>query len=172
MVRPERSLPPEALGSLYQTQADRVYGFLLARCGSPSLAEDLTSATFENAAREFARGRGSAVTSSWLLTVARRRLIDFWRSNERARRRAGQLRNHELLRVSGQTPEEEANDEDVIFALESLSARQRAALALRYLDDYSVHEVAEALNMTYRAAESLLARARRSFVAAYKDNGE
>lgn len=69
-------------------------------------------------------------------------------------------------------PEAEEGDPGVMAALDSLSARQRAVLMLRYVDDYSVSEVAEAMNLSYQATESLLARARRSLLAAYRAEGE
>ncbi|MEM8745746.1 MAG: sigma factor-like helix-turn-helix DNA-binding protein, partial [Actinomycetota bacterium] len=53
-------------------------------------------------------------------------------------------------------------------ALASLPERQRAAVVLRYVEEYSVSEVAEALDVGYEAAESLLARGRRGFVEAHR----
>ena len=41
--------------------------------------------------------------------------------------------------------------------------------SVRYLDGWSVTEIAEELELTYRAAESGLARARRSFLAAWEE---
>ena len=57
----------------------------------------------------------------------------------------------------------------VLAALDSLPVRRRSVLALRHVDEHSVSEVAEALALSYRATESLLARARRSFRAAYEE---
>jgi RNA polymerase sigma-70 factor (ECF subfamily) len=58
-------------------------------------------------------------------------------------------------------------DEMVLAALQSLPTRQRAALTLRYLDECSVAEVADTLDVSYRAAESLLSRAKVNFRSAY-----
>ena len=55
----------------------------------------------------------------------------------------------------------------VLAALESLPPRQRMALTLRYLDECSVSEIADAMDVGYTTAESLLGRARRSFARAY-----
>ena len=40
---------------------------------------------------------------------------------------------------------------------------------LRCLEEFSVSEVADALEIPYRAAESLLARVRRSFARSYEE---
>ena len=152
----------EALERLYERDVAQVHGFLLARCGSHALAEDLTAEVFVSAAQRFAQGRAGEVTTGWLITVAKRRLVDHWRTRDRQLRRGERLR----LERSAETSFD-PDDERVFAALESLSSRQRAALSLRYLDDHSVSEVADALDVTYHAAESLLSRARQSFERAY-----
>jgi RNA polymerase sigma-70 factor (ECF subfamily) len=153
------------LERLYEQEVARVHGFLLARCGSRTLAEDLTAEVFINAAQRFAQGRQMEVTTAWLISVAKRRLVDHWRTSERQGRRLDKLR---LERSADQALDME--DDRVLAALESLSTRQRAALTLRYLDEHSVSEVADALGTTYQATESLLARARSSFERAYGAN--
>ncbi len=151
------------LADLFETHHDRVHRFVLARSGSVAMAEDVTGDTFADAARLCAAGRGTEVTEAWLITVARRRLADRWRSRFRQRRR-----EHRLAALPRRDePEPATADDDVLEALASLGDRQRAALTLRHLDDRSVAEVADELDLTYQATESLLARARRSFRVAY-----
>ncbi len=151
------------LEAVYEREVATVHGFLVARCGSEALAEDLTTEVFINAATRFAQGRGHEITTGWLITAARRRLIDHWRRNDTQRRGLDVLRRERA--PVGETEE----DGRVLTALDSLAPRQRAALVLRYLDDQSVSEVADALEVDYRAAESLLARGRRSFERAYEE---
>jgi len=159
----------EALQGLYRTEVRAVHGYLLARSGSRQVAEDLTSETFVSAADLFARGRGDEVSGAWLMTVAKRRLIDYWRRAASHRERV-----ERLGREVGVAPRDDDTDAEdvqlrVLTALESLPERHRAALTLRYLDEHSVSEVAELLGLGYSAAESLLARARRGFVASFEE---
>ena len=60
----------------------------------------------------------------------------------------------------------------VIEVLRRLPERQRAALALRYLDGCTVGEVAVELQIDYPAAESLLARGRRNFRTMWKEHDD
>ncbi len=152
-----------SLAELFTAEGSAVFGFLLARCGNRATAQDLMTETFMQAGDRFRQGRGNEVTPAWLRTVARRRLIDHWRREARSQRRFARLRA-ERQPVA---PPPDADD-SVDRALASLSSRQRAVLTLRYLDDYSITEVAEALDLSYKAAESLLARAKRSFADAYR----
>lgn len=153
------------LSSLFEGEVEGVFGFLVRRCGDRSVAEDLTAETFAEASSRFSAGRGHEVTPGWLRTVARRRLIDHWRRGESARRR--------LVRLASTAPRSapppDDPDDAIDDALASLSIRQRAALTLRYLDDYSVAEVAAALGISYKATESLLSRARHSFAESYEE---
>lgn len=156
------------LDDLFRREASTVFGFLLLRCGSRPLAEDLTGETFLDASRRFAGGRGTEVTAAWLMTVARRRLIDHWRAVAAHDRRVLRLAR-EPVPVE---PPFSDPDGRVERALGSLPDRQRAALVLRYLDEFSGSEVAEALELSYKATESLLSRARRGFGAAYAENDD
>ena len=149
---------------MFESHVSPVFGFLLSRCGSRAVAEDLTAETFLAASNHFANGKGSEVSVAWLHTVARRRLVDHWRKvgaqNRRFKKLASELRVVELV--------PDLPDEEIDRALESLPDRRRAALVLRYMDDFSTSEVARSLGVSYKAAESLLSRARRSFAEAYQ----
>ncbi len=153
-----------SLAAMYQAQASAIFGYVLMRCGSRSLAEDITAQTFLDASRHDASGKGWEVSPGWLRVVARRRLIDHWRASSRHDRRIEAL----TTQMRSQRAPEDDLDDRVQQALNSLSTPQRAALTLRYLEDFSVSEIAESLNLSYKAAESLLSRSRAAFAAAYE----
>lgn len=148
---------------LFEREVDRIFGYLVSRCGSRVLAEDLTAEAFAAATRHCAAGHGDEVTGAWLQTVAQRRLVDHWR-REGARRRAV---DRLIAAVPAAPPDSKECEDAVDLALASLPARHRAALVLRYMDGFSTSEVADALDVSYKAAESMLSRARRSFERAY-----
>ena len=160
------SIVTDDLGRLFDLSGDAVFAFLLSRCGSRSVAEDLTTETFLGAAQLFAAGRAREVTEAWLITVARRRLIDHWR-REGARTRLGERLVVELERRPRHVSEAAIPVDD---ALDDLPPQYRAALVLRYLEGFSVSEVADALGKSYKATESVLARARTAFARAYESD--
>lgn len=153
---------------LYEQALPNVYGFLVRRC-SRTVAEDLTQEVFVTAARAMAQGDGTKVTLPWLMTAARSRLVDHYRSEGRRDRN---LRLAWSTRPDGSQPSAETTSvarslsAGTEAALMALPAMQRAALVLHHLDDLSVVEVADRLGKSVRATESLLARARRRFRAA------
>lgn len=161
--------PAFALLELYEVALPEVYGYLLARCGDRSLAEELTSETFLGAVSACRRAESPPVSTPWLIGVARHKLVDHWRHRER------EERGLRLVHEAG--PADEAVDPwdselDALLAREvlaGLGAHHRAALTLRYLDGLGVPEVARLLGRTVHATEALLVRARNAFRAAYQD---
>ena len=154
-------LDRQRLARLFDDHAAGIRGLVGARCGDWALADDITARTFLDAAEQFAKGRAGDVTRRWLHVVALRRLTDHWRRGGRSRGLVERLSHY------GRPADSDlAVDEPVVTAaLDSLPMRQRAVLCLRYLDDWSTAEIAEALELSIPAVESLLARARRSFSA-------
>ena len=166
-VRPDPGL---TLLDLYEQALPQVYGYLLARCGQRPVAEDLTTEVFLAAMDSCRRGKVTEVSTSWLIGVARHKLVDHWRRAERERRG---------LRVLGglaSTPEDPWDSRlDALLArdvLAELSAQHRSALTLRYLDGLPVPEVARCLDRTVHATEALLVRARSAFRSHYQRREE
>ena len=157
--------PGHALLRLYDVALPDVYGYLASRCGSASVAEDLTSETFLAAVDAVRRDRVPDITTAWLIGVARHKLVDHWRRTERDQR---------SLKAVDSAPV--ADDEwdvrlDALVAhrtLEQLGAHHRSALTLRYLDGLPVRDVAECLGRTEGATEQLLLRAKAAFRDRYE----
>jgi RNA polymerase sigma-70 factor (ECF subfamily) len=144
----------------------QVYGYLLARCRQRAVAEELSSEVFMAAVDSIRRAAVSDVTVAWLIGIARHKLLDHWRRDQRETRR--------LTAVASQAVDDDDLWDvklDVLVArdvLAVLSPVQRGALTLRYLDDLPVSRVAEILGRTIHATETLLVRARRAFRSAYE----
>jgi RNA polymerase sigma-70 factor (ECF subfamily) len=69
---------------LYQQHIDAVFNYCLYRVGDVAVAEDLTADVFERAwSARHRYNSGRASFSTWLLTIARRRVIDWQRSQGR-----------------------------------------------------------------------------------------
>jgi RNA polymerase sigma-70 factor (ECF subfamily) len=159
--------PGMQLLGLYDVALPQVYGYLLPRCGNRSLAEDLTAESFLAAVAAVRKPEAPPLSIPWLIGVARHKLVDHWRRQEREQR-------HLEVYVRA----EEVADETVFepgraaAVLAELNPMQRAALTLRYVDDLPVPEVARVLGRTVHATETLLVRAKRAFRSRYADHEE
>ena len=155
--------------SAYDAALPHVYGYLLSRCGRAALAEDLTAETFLAAVAAVRRPDPPAISTSWLIGVARHKLVDHWRR---------QAREERGLRALTDEPGGTADGWDVHLdalvarrTLERLGPHHRVVLTLRYLDDLPVSDVAALLDRTVHGTEGLLSRARAAFRRAYLAEG-
>ncbi len=157
----------EELRALYRSALPEVYGFVLARCGSRELAEDLTAEAFMSAVSAIRSGAVDAITTGWLVVVARRRLVDHWRRLEVEQRRL------QLLPGAAEDVDDPwTEDLDLGIArtaLAGLRPQHRAVLTLKYIDGLSVAEVARLMGRSVPAAEGLLQRARTALRRAYDE---
>jgi RNA polymerase sigma-70 factor (ECF subfamily) len=152
--------------AIYPVALPRVYGYLLPRCGSAALAEDLTAETFLAAVAASRQGSLPEVNVGWLVGVARHKLVDHWRKQEREQRT---LASSEQANVDTDDPWPEWFDTEAAHAaLGLLPPPQRAALTLRYLDGLPVADVAEHLGRSLHATETLLARSRSALRRHYE----
>jgi RNA polymerase sigma-70 factor, ECF subfamily len=153
--------------AIYRVALPQVYGYLLPRCGSTALAEDLTSETFLAAVNASRQGTLTDVNTAWLVGVARHKLVDHWRWLEREQRSLAAA-SDSVADVDD--PWDEWLDNEAAYAaLAQLSVPQRAALTLRYLDGLPVADVAKHLGRTLHGTETLLARSRTALRRQYED---
>ena len=151
----------------YDATMPRVYRYLVARCaGDIHLAEELTQQTFVQAIRHRHRFDGRSDVVTWLIAIARSRLVDHHRRHVREARRQDRLFHREHGTEDAPWRAAEAH-RAVEAALAQLPADHRIALLFRYLDGMSVREVAATLGRSEKAAESLIARARDGFRRAH-----
>ncbi|MCB0993697.1 MAG: sigma-70 family RNA polymerase sigma factor [Acidimicrobiales bacterium] len=169
MVDGNDAAPPgHELLSLYDVALPQVYGYLLRRCGSAPLAEDLTSETFVAAVDAVCRSTPPELSVAWLIGVARNKLVDHWRRHERSRRIEVQLA--ESVPIAADDWEVHLDAVAAHAVLLQLGPHHRGALVLRYLDGLSVPEVAHQLDRSVKATEVLLVRARRAFRTLYESH--
>lgn len=159
-----------AFRAWYERSLPRVYAYVFHRCGRDlDLAEELTQQAFVEAVRSHGRFRGDSDPTTWVVGIARHRLVDHFRRIERDARRFDALASGQLGRAGlpASTPDEEPDEID--DALAALPPMQRAVLILHYMDRLSVRDVARGIGKSEAATASLLARGRDAFRRAYRE---
>lgn len=158
---------PVTFRAVYAEMLPRVYSFVYHRCGANSaVAEDITQEAFLAAVREVNKGTVVQEPRAWLFGLARHKLYDHFRRQAREERK--------LALVWESQPEDGWDDNGpdparTLAALAAVPDTQRNALTLRYLDGLSVPEIADVLDRSVHATESLLARGRSTFKRAYRE---
>jgi RNA polymerase sigma-70 factor, ECF subfamily len=168
----------KALANFYQQHADPLFGFIFHKLGgSRSDAEEIWQDTLLAALRALPTFRGESRLFTWLCAIGRRKVIDHLR---RSGKHPLSLDGDNEGRVNalldtGPMPEEiilsGTNRAEVIRILQELPGEYARALVARYGEERSVEDVAVLLGKSYKATESLIARARKAFQDSYERKG-
>jgi len=159
-----------AFRAWYDQVAPRVYAYLVSRCSSAVIAEELTQQTFIAAVRQASTYDGRDDAVPWLIGIARHHLASHFRTLEREERRHQRMVLRELSVMDEDREWSQIRQRDsVARALRSLPAMQRAVLVLRFFDGLSVRDIGAEIGRSESAAESLLGRARTAFERAYRE---
>lgn len=121
-----------------------VWRFLVASVG-PAEAEDCFQETFLAALRAYPRLRSGANLKSWVFTIAHRKALD-----------AHRRRAKEAVPVPA-VPERAAaadanGDPELWQAVRGLPAKQRTAIAHRFVSDLAYKDIADVMSTTEAAA--------------------
>lgn len=157
--------------ALYERYFDRVYAFALTRTGSRSSAEDVTSETFRRAMRNLSRFQWRDVPfSAWLFRIAANAASDL-------RRRDAREVVVNSLPDEGQESWENRFIEmehraQVFKVLERLPRDQRRVIVMRFAEEKTGREIAQAMGRSLGAVKALQVRALRSLRRWVGENDE
>ena len=153
----------------------RVYRFALARLGgNADAAEDVVQSALIRGLDRLSTWRGEAALLTWLCTLCRHEIADWAARAGRAREVSISDEHPSTRAVLEALAAADADDPEVSLqrleltrlvhlTLDHLPARYAEALEWKYIEDASVDEIAARLGLGYKAAESLLSRARVAF---------
>jgi len=162
---------PRAWEELCRVYGEALFLYAYHRTGDAAAADDVRQETLLAAVEGIASYRGAVPLFAWLCGIARHKAADELRRRGRenlpveAVRHDGDPRPDELL-------ERAEARAAVVEALWSLPEDYRRALVARYVEGESVEGVAARLNRSYKAAESLLTRAREVLLRRLKEGGQ
>lgn len=174
-----------AFDAFFQEYFPRVYRFVLPRVEySVADAQDLCQETLLRALRRLDSYRGEAALFSWICQIAANQVADFWQGRRRdgahvvfadddpdvqavlATLQASESASPEAHRYNTEIPRL------VQATLDNLPGRFGDALEWKYLDGLSVADIAQRLQVSTGAAQSVLQRARAAFREAFTALGD
>ena len=141
------------LDALYREHAPAALRLAILLTGDRSLAEDVVQDAFVRVAMRKARLRELDAFGSYLNRAVANQVKDHFRHQQVVKKHAPVT--HQRDRVSD--PELETRDA-LWQALQQLPARQRAALVLRFYEDMTEADIADALGCRLGTAKSLVSR--------------
>jgi RNA polymerase sigma-70 factor (ECF subfamily) len=148
----------EALNALLKEVQDPLYGYVARLIGDEQLARDILQDVFVLVVRKLYWLREPGLFRPWVYRIASRRAFQCLRSE---RRRLGYAEDSSILESVAAEPPEAGADPDIVERLPELlgeiSPGSRAVLSLHYLEQMTLREVADVLEISLAAVKSRLA---------------
>ncbi len=162
----------EILGGSFTGVVDRyqapLIAFLFGMVGSREQAQDLAQDTLIKAYEAMERRRaGQQFTAGWLFRIARNTALDALRHRRLISWLPFGVEHEHILPTRGDFANQLAERELVRQALAQMPPRYRECLLLRTVAGMSNIDIAQALGITARNANTLLFRARERFREIY-----
>lgn len=170
----------QAFDTFFREYFPRLFRFTLTRTnGDADVAEEIVQRTMCIVVRKMGTYRGEALLFTWLCQICRNEMssVFYQRGIEASQSvpfedipavRAA----IESMSVDQDTPEKQRRAEDIArfvrVTLEYLPANYAAALEMKYIRGCSVAEISDELQISTKAAESVLSRARTAFKEGFR----
>lgn len=164
-----------AFDALIDQYYPRLYRFAYSRLsGDGDAAEEIVQATLVKIIENLSKFRGEASLFTWMCAFCRFEIAASWRKKS-GRGNAVELREDapeiraalDSLSMGSRTPESELERSElarlVRTTLDHLPPKYGEALEMKYVARLSVREIARRMNLSPKAAESLLTRSRNAF---------
>ncbi len=158
-VLAQRPRADRAFERLYKKHVHAVYRYTLAVLHNEADAEDVTQTTFLSAYRAFQRGERPERPHNWLIKIAHNACRQRFRDSSR---RPQEVAFDETLAAAATDDPDVPTASEIRRALGFLGFNQRAALVMRELEGRSYAEIAQILDVSVGAVETLIFRARRA----------
>ncbi|HXE90506.1 MAG TPA: sigma-70 family RNA polymerase sigma factor [Terriglobales bacterium] len=170
LARVAQGIAPEEFDAIVRQHQQRIYRILLALLRDPDEADTLTQECFLRAYRKRGSFRGEAAVGTWLVRIAlnlaheqrRSPRVAFWRRLFH-RDREELHRVERAVAAHEPSPEQQASARQEAAAVwqvvATLSPRQRAIFVLRYAEEMTLNEIAQAMDLEVGTVKVHLSRA-------------
>ncbi|MBI2028203.1 MAG: sigma-70 family RNA polymerase sigma factor [Candidatus Levybacteria bacterium] len=162
----------KAVREFYKFYSPKILSYLSKKLPCFEDAQELTNDVFLEATDSLSMLSKEENISSWLYRIAHNKMVDFYRKRKIKSILLSQMPFLQIVASEINQPEfqyEKNKIRDRIeFTFHKISLKYQKILRLHYEENVSVKELSIILNLTFKATESLLFRARRSFKLAYE----
>lgn len=159
-------LSKENFNEIYETNFNYVYSFVFLRLAANKEAtEDIVQETFISAMKGLTNYKGTSSYKTWLCGIAKNKILNYYRNTIRKEGFAcveelnyvEDNQDIELMTINLETRKV------ILETLNNLKPVYKYVLILKYIDDYSVNDIAKYLCKTPKSIDGLLQRSKISF---------
>ena len=172
LIERARAGDEDAFGILVRQHQDRVYRTAVRMVGDED-AHDITQDVFIKAWSELKRFRGGSALSTWLHRMTINLTLNLIRGRKREQSRREQYGPG--ISTPPPAPDSSLLDRErtrlVWEAIDSLPERQRTAVIMHRFEELTAPRIAEAMELSTGAVESLLHRAKLTLLELFQTQG-
>jgi RNA polymerase sigma-70 factor (ECF subfamily) len=162
----------DAVLQFYKMYSPALMRYLSKRLPRQEDAEEILNDIFFEVLDTLSLFQKKSSLDTWLFKIAHNKIVDFYRKKKIRSILLSQVPFLEIVAEEITQPEFEYEkkkvSEKIDVAMRSLSEKYREILTMKYIKRFSIKQIAAQLQLTMKAAESLLFRARQSFILAYE----
>jgi len=154
---------PAEFTAMYNLYSKNVYNFILIKVKNEHAAEDILSETFISAIKSHSKIFNDKNILSWLLTIAVRRIADYFRKNIKESKKIEMAGNQNCYSIMDQAEEINLKEQALFLkmAIDNLPDEYKKAILLRHYDKKCQKEIAGILNKSESAIETILVRGKK-----------
>ena len=169
-----------AFDQFFDENFSRLYRFALTRLsGEEDVAMEVVQMALSRALKKIHSYRGEAALFTWLCMICRNEIADWTTKNAGYRKHIVLTEDYPDIRAAVDSFTAPDSDDPrlryqryeaarlIQVALDRLPPNYGNALEWKYIEGFSVRDIAQRMNISSAAAQSTLARARRAFQEIY-----
>jgi RNA polymerase sigma-70 factor, ECF subfamily len=160
-----------AVVSFYKTFSPKIVRYLQKHLPQHE-AQEILNDVFLEAVDAMPTLKKETNLSAWLYKIAHNKMVDYYRKQKIKSVFLSQLPFLELVAKEIDQPEFQLEKnklrDKIENALHSLSQKYQEILRMHYEDQIPVKDIAQILQLSFKATESRLYRARQGFIQAYE----
>jgi RNA polymerase sigma-70 factor (ECF subfamily) len=162
----------DAFAELYRRLQRPLFGYLMKLVRDREMVEDVLNETLMEVWRQAARFEGRSSVNTWVFSIAHHRAVSRLRKK---REMALDEEQAAAIEDEGPTPDVKAESSDMSRLLaklmERLSFEHREILHLSYYQEFSVQEIADALDLPPNTVKTRMFYARQRLKALLEESG-
>jgi RNA polymerase sigma-70 factor, ECF subfamily len=167
----------QAMREFFELHSSTVYHYIFGRCNDKTVAGDILNTVMMEVWNHAERFEGRSKVSTWLIGIARFKLIDFYRSEKRHQHSELDETIEDPLIASEQMIEAAQHSKGVKSCIDKLGENQREIVQLTFYSELAYQEIAEIIECPVGTVKSrmhhakdALKRCLQSFLTAEGDH--
>ncbi len=174
-----------AFNQFFEDNFSRLYRFVLPRLSEdPDAAREVVHLALSKGLRKLPTYRAEASLFTWLCVICRNEMSDWLRKNLRYRDHIVLTEDYPEIQAAVDSFNAPDSDDPenayqrteaarlIQVALDRLPPRYGNVLEWKYIEGYSIREIAVRMNISPQATQSVIARAKRAFQDIYASLGK